>query len=88
MTPTAVLVEFFFTEWIVINEYLNKKKMKKQYTLLVNTVWTILVYQLLRAEREREEGGRGLICSQVQELVIEYLWLYPFGYFHYASYFT
>ena len=45
----------------------------------------MLVYQLLRAERARErgEGGRGLIYSQLQELVIEYLWL--FGYFHYAS---
>ena len=75
-TPTAVLVEFLFTEWIVINEYLNKwKKRKKQYTLLVSTGWTMLVYQLLRAERE--EGGRGLICLQLQELVIDYLWLYP-----------
>ena len=73
MTPTAVLVEFFFTEWIVINEYLNRyKKTKKQYTLLVSTGRTMLVYQLLRAERERGEG-RGLICSQLQELVIEYL---------------
>ena len=31
-------------------------------------------------------GGGWLICSQLQEFVIEYLWLYPFGYFHYASY--
>ena len=90
MTPIAVLVEFFFTKWIEINEYLNKWKTIKQYALLVSTGWTMLVYQLLCAEREREreEGGWGLICSQLQELAIEYLWLYPFGYFHYASYFT
>ena len=67
------------------------KKTKKQYTLLVSTGWAMLVYQLLRAKRERGEGvgvgeGGGVWvwgCGGV-----EYLWLYPFGYFHYASYFT
>ena len=29
MTPTAVLVEFFFTEWIEINEYLINWKKRK-----------------------------------------------------------
>ena len=33
------------------------KNTKKQYTLLVSTGWTMFVYQLLRAKREREEGG-------------------------------
>ena len=35
------------------------KKTKKQYTQLVSTGWTMLVYQLLRAESERERRGDG-----------------------------
>ena len=62
------------------------KKTKKQYTLLVSTGWTMLVYQLLRAERERDreiEGGGGwyvhsfksLTCDRVSLTVP--LWLFP-----------
>ena len=53
MTTAAVLVKFFSTEWIEINEYLNKKihPTGKQW---VNNgiVPALLVYQLVRAERE------------------------------------
>ena len=42
----------------------------------------LLVYQLVRAERDRSLNG-----SQLQELAIEYRWLYLFGHFHYAWYF-
>ena len=54
------------------------KKTKKQYTLLVSTGWTMLVYQLLRAER----GGTGpdmftasRTCDRVSLTVP--LWLFP-----------
>ena len=38
--------------------WINKKTIK-QYTLLVSSGWTMLVYQLLCAERERERRGDG-----------------------------
>ena len=45
----------------------------------------LLVYQLVRAERD---GGGNLNGSQLHELTIKYLWLYLFGHIHYAWYFT
>ena len=58
MTTTAVLVEIFSTEWIEINEYLNKKSEKTLHPIgkhMVNDgiVPALLVYQLAPAERER-----------------------------------
>ena len=60
--------------------WINKKR-KKQYTLLVSTGWTMLVYQLLHAERER--GGwtgadmftASRTCDRVSLTVP--LWLFP-----------
>ena len=56
MTTTAVLVELFSTEWIEINEYLNKnmKKIHPTGKHWVNDgiVPALLVYQLVRAKKE------------------------------------
>ena len=74
-SPTAVLVEFFFTEWIVINEYLN------------TLYWWALGEQCLCisscVQRERERGwGTGAdmftasrTCDRVSLTVP--LWLFP-----------
>ena len=55
MTTTAVLVEFFSTEWIVIIEYLNKNNEQIHPTgkhwVNDGIVPAPLVYQLVRAER-------------------------------------
>ena len=43
----------------------------------------------MQRERDnRDSRERSLNGSQLQELVIEYLWLYFYGHFHYAWYFT
>ena len=75
MTTTVVLAEFFYTEWIAINEYLNKKVPPTgKHWVNDEIVPALLVYQLVHAERERGRSPN--------------LWLYLFGHFHGAWYFT
>ena len=56
MTTTAVLIEFFCTDWIEINEYMHKKTKKIHPTgkhwVNGGVVPALLVYQLVRAERQ------------------------------------
>ena len=58
MTITVVLVELFSTEWIEINEYLNKFKKNEtkhpagKHWVNDGIVPALLVYQLVCAERE------------------------------------
>ena len=44
------------------------KKTKKQYTLLISTGWTMLVYQLLCVEREGEDGNGGWYVHSFKNL--------------------
>ena len=44
--------------WILLY-WVDSDQWVSEYTLLVSTGWTMLVYQLLRAERERERERRG-----------------------------
>ena len=75
MTTTAFLVEFFFTEWIEINEYLYiKKNKRKRYTLLVSTVWTMRLCQRCLCIS---------LCLQ-KERWEPHFYLYLFGHFHCA----
>ena len=64
--------------------WINKKTKKVHPTgkhwVKYGIVAALLLYQLVHAERER---GRNL-----NELAIKYLWLYLFGHFHCAWYFT
>ena len=73
MTTTAVIVEFFSTEWIEINEYLNKwnkLSCNEKYALLVSTRWMMGLCQhcLCISLCMHREGDKGLNVSQLQEL--------------------
>ena len=73
MTTTAVIVESFSTEWIEINEYLNKYNTlscNKKYALLVSTRWMMGLCQhcLCISLCMQREGNKGPNVSQLQEL--------------------
>ena len=51
--------------------WINKKRKNNIYS--TGKHWVNHACVSAPACREREEGGRGLICSQLLELVIEYL---------------
>ena len=68
--------------------WMKRKRKKKihptgKHWMNGGIVSALLVCQLVCAERDR-----GLNGSQLQELVMEFLWLYLFGHFHYAWYLT
>ena len=72
MTTTAVLVKFFSTEWIEINEYLNKKVHPTGKQWVNDCASTTSVSACVCRERGRSPN----------------LWLYLFGHFHCAWYLT
>ena len=79
MTTTAVLVELFSTEWIDRHHWISEWiKEQKRCTLLVSTGWTMGLCQYFCVSA----------CACKESGMSFNHWLYLFGHFHCAWYFT